>query len=206
MSCVGQEPSTTDNACMAEVFERAASAAVQWFRRQTGPSAAAALIGVAVARHPTWVLIPATVLASWALADFTANRSCYKGACARCGHTVCCALILEGTSEWVAHRLARLDVPKADVARLLRSRPGGPAARVSKAVFVCPWCTCLRLWFHPESARLGGRLPVLRQPEHSTSRLAGCAVRLRAPRRQFIGIPAGRPPHGYVGIEVDRAG
>jgi hypothetical protein len=78
--------------------------------------------------------------------------------------------------------------------------------RLSHAVFACPWCTFRALRFHPDRARLGGRLPVLRQPRRP-GRLAKWAIRCRAPRARFIGIPAGRdalpapgPPGGVDGM------
>lgn len=184
---------------MIQTLEQAASSTVQWFRGNAGPSAASALIGVAVARHPALILIPVVALTSWKLAALTAQRSCYKGACVRCGYTVYCALILDGKSEWVTSRLGALGVPCADVPRLLGRPLSDPAARVSHALFVCPWCACLRMGFHPEATRLGGLLPVLRQPHH-TGRLASWATRVRCLRRRFTGIIAGRPAGGYIGV------
>jgi hypothetical protein len=184
---------------MTKALDRAARSLVAWTRSNASTSAVAALIGVAVARHPALVLLPAVALASWAFADSTARRGCYSGACVRCGHTVSSAVILDGTAEWVTGELAALGIPKADVPRLLGWPASSPTpGRVSHAVFVCPWCTFRGLRFHPDRARLGGRLPVLRQARRP-GRLARWAIRCRAPRARFTGIPAGCPPGGYLG-------
>lgn len=184
---------------MTKALDRAARSLVAWTRSNASTSAVAALIGVAVARHPALVLLPAVALASWAFADSTARRGCYSGACVRCGYTVRCAVILDGTAEWVTGELAALGIPQADVPRLLGWPASSPApGRVSHAVFVCPWCTFRGLRFHPDRARLGGRLPVLRQARRP-GRLARWAIRCRAPRARFTGIPAGCPPGGYLG-------
>ena len=63
-----------DNARMTKALDRAARWLVAWTRDNVGASAVAALIGVAVARHPALILLPAVALASWALADSTARR------------------------------------------------------------------------------------------------------------------------------------
>jgi len=59
---------------MTKALDRAARWLVAWTRDNVGASAVAALIGVAVPRHPALILLPAVALASWALADSTARR------------------------------------------------------------------------------------------------------------------------------------
>ncbi len=187
-----------DNARMTKTLDRAAQSLVKWTRGNASTAAVAALIGVAVARHPVLVLVPAVALASWAFADSTARRGCYSGACIRCGYTVNCAVILDGTREWVTGQQAALGVPRADVPRPLGWPAGHTPGHVNHAVFACKWCTFVGLRFHPDRTKLGGKLPVLREPR-TPGRLARWAVRSRAPQTRFIGIPAGHPLGGYSG-------